>query len=142
VSTMKDIDWKTIVKEYDSLHGQIRSRGSRLKTEKLTSDEAKERSSNDVTTVEHKSKMFQMGVIEKLTFYYDGCTRHNLNSSNEHIAHVVLRCHEREFEWRKIPFKPRCYIYNDVWRAMCAKVAEIKEQVYEEWEMFERYDGR
>lgn len=133
----EDEKWMRIRKLYDEIDRERRLTPSRSSLPKLTSDEARELSPEAPRNV-----AYQLNVMNSLDFYYEGCTRHNLNSSNEHIAHVVLRCHEQLFEWKKIPFKPRCYIYNDVWAAMVRKVQSFKDAVYEEREMFGRYDGR
>lgn len=136
---LEEEKWMRIRKLYDAVDLTRRSRGS-CKKEELTPTEVKERESKKLGTPDNQNKLYQLSVVEELTWYYEGTTRLNYRCSNEHIAHIVLRCHERQFEWRKIPFKPRSYIYNDVWTAMCMKVVEMKNKISDEWELFERYN--
>jgi hypothetical protein len=130
--------WNRIKKLYDDVDRSRRSRASRSSEtkDKLSPEATREFNKNAPTNIS-----FQLNVMEELTFYYEGTTRLNFDCSEEHIANIVLRCHEQKFEWKRIPFKPKCYIYNVVWRTMCLKVRRLKEQISDEWELFERFDG-
>lgn len=137
--------WMRIKLLYDQLDRTRRSGSSRKTVDengnKLTTEEMKEREGNKQGTEESKTKQFQLNIVETLDWSFEGVTRLNYCTSNQNIAHVVLRNHEREFFWKRLPYKPRTYIYNDVWERMCEKAAEWKNKIADEREMFDRYDG-
>jgi len=113
------VEWSRLTKLYEDLDALRRSRAPRgSKTGEVI---VKEWSSKWIAYATNQINS------EYLKETWQGTTNLNINCSDDHIAHVILRQYKHIIHPFKTPFRASDFIPEAVWQQMLKKVAECRE---------------